>query len=100
MGPELTSVPVFLYFICGTPVTAWLDKRCVYLCLGSEPANLRCRSRTCELNHYTMGPAAIFDHFDEQNTIIKLSDVESFTNKEAEKNENVTGQMGIFHFKN
>ena len=24
-GPELTSVPIFLYFICGTPATAWLD---------------------------------------------------------------------------
>ncbi|XP_070109978.1 carnitine O-palmitoyltransferase 1, muscle isoform isoform X5 [Equus przewalskii] len=27
-GPELTSVPIFLYFICGTPTTAWLAKRC------------------------------------------------------------------------
>ena len=23
-GPELSSVPVFLYFICGIPTTAWL----------------------------------------------------------------------------
>uniref|UniRef100_A0A9L0SVW3 Guanine nucleotide-binding protein subunit alpha n=1 Tax=Equus caballus TaxID=9796 RepID=A0A9L0SVW3_HORSE len=23
-GPELTSVPIFLYFLCGTPTTAWL----------------------------------------------------------------------------
>uniref|UniRef100_A0A9L0SC01 Alpha-1,3-glucosyltransferase n=1 Tax=Equus caballus TaxID=9796 RepID=A0A9L0SC01_HORSE len=27
-GPELTSVPIFLYFICGTPTTAWCAKRC------------------------------------------------------------------------
>ena len=26
IGPELTSVPIFLYFICGTPATAWLAK--------------------------------------------------------------------------
>uniref|UniRef100_A0A9L0JZL0 KRAB domain-containing protein n=1 Tax=Equus asinus TaxID=9793 RepID=A0A9L0JZL0_EQUAS len=27
-GSELTSVPIFLYFICGTPATAWLVKQC------------------------------------------------------------------------
>ena len=27
IGPELTSVPIFLYFICRTPATAWLDKQ-------------------------------------------------------------------------
>ena len=26
ISPELTSVPFFLYFICGTPTTAWLAK--------------------------------------------------------------------------
>ena len=26
IGPELTSVPIFLYFICGMSATAWLDK--------------------------------------------------------------------------
>ena len=25
-GPELTVMPIFLYFICGTPTTAWLAK--------------------------------------------------------------------------
>ena len=39
IGPELTSMPIFLHFICGTPATAWLDKRCVGLYPGSEPAN-------------------------------------------------------------
>ena len=28
VSPELTSVPIFLYFICGTPATAWLANRC------------------------------------------------------------------------
>ena len=28
ISPELTSVPIFLYFICGTPATAWCAKRC------------------------------------------------------------------------
>ena len=28
IGPELTSVPIFLYFICGMPTTAWLAKGC------------------------------------------------------------------------
>ena len=37
--PELTSVPIFLYFISGTPGTAWLDKWCLDLCLASELAN-------------------------------------------------------------
>ena len=26
--PELTSVPIFLYFICGMPTTAWSAKQC------------------------------------------------------------------------
>ena len=38
-GRELTSVPIFLYFIYGMPATAWLDKRCIDLHLGCEPAN-------------------------------------------------------------
>ena len=38
-GPELTSVPIFLYFICGMPATAWLDKRCIGPHLGSELVN-------------------------------------------------------------
>ena len=38
-GPELTSVPIFLHFICGTPVTAWLDEWCVGPCPGSKLPN-------------------------------------------------------------
>ena len=41
MGPELTSVPIFLYCICGMPATAWLDKRCIGPYSGSEPVNPR-----------------------------------------------------------
>ena len=39
ISPELTSVPIFLYVIQGTPATAWLDKQCVGPHLGSEPMN-------------------------------------------------------------
>ena len=56
-GPELTSVPIFLHFICGTPTTAWLDKQC-YIC--TRDPNWRtpgCRSGTCKLNCYTTEPA-------------------------------------------
>ena len=38
-GPELTSMPIFLYFIYGTPATAWLDMWCVGLHPGSELVN-------------------------------------------------------------
>ena len=40
-GPELPSMPIFLYFICGMPATAWLDKQCIGLHPGSQPANPR-----------------------------------------------------------
>ena len=40
ISPELTSLTVFLYFICGTPATAQLDQQWVGLHPGSEPANL------------------------------------------------------------
>uniref|UniRef100_A0A8C4LFQ9 Ras-related protein Rab-7a n=1 Tax=Equus asinus TaxID=9793 RepID=A0A8C4LFQ9_EQUAS len=36
---SLTSVPIFLCFICETPATAWLDQRCVGLHPRSEPTN-------------------------------------------------------------
>ena len=39
IGPELTSVPIFRYFTCGVPATAWLDKQSIGLRLGSEPVN-------------------------------------------------------------
>ena len=39
IGPELTSVPIFLYSVRGTLQTAWLDEQCIGPCLGSKPAN-------------------------------------------------------------
>ena len=57
LGPELTSMPIFLYFICGMPTTTWLDKWRVGPSLGSEPANPRHQSRTCEPNYCTIGLA-------------------------------------------
>ena len=38
---ELTSVLILLYFVCETPATAWLDKRCVRPCPGSERVDPR-----------------------------------------------------------
>ena len=40
-GPELTSVPIFFYFICGMPGIAWLDKCCIGPRPGSKPMNPR-----------------------------------------------------------
>ena len=56
-GPELTSVPIFLHFICGTLATAWLVKQChVGTCdpNGRTPGS---QSRTCALNCYATRPA-------------------------------------------
>ena len=39
--PELISMPIFLYFLCGMPATAWLDNWCKGPHLGSEPENPR-----------------------------------------------------------
>ena len=38
-GPELTSVPIFLYFIYGMPTTAWLCQAVPCLPPGSKPVN-------------------------------------------------------------
>ena len=38
MGPELTSVPIFLYFMWDT-TPAWPDEQCVGPYPGSEPTN-------------------------------------------------------------
>ena len=49
-GTELTSVPIFLYFICGTPATAWLDKRCH---VHTQDPNLRTLGCEAEREHLT-----------------------------------------------
>ena len=38
-GPELTSVPIFLYFYMWDATTAWLNEWCVGPHLGSGLAN-------------------------------------------------------------
>ena len=56
IGPELTSVPIFLYFMWDT-ATAWLDELCW---VHTRDPNLQipdCQSRVCELNGCTSGPA-------------------------------------------
>ena len=42
ISPELTSVPILLYFMCGMPTTAWLAKWC--------------HVHTWDLNQQTLGP--------------------------------------------
>ena len=62
-GPELTSVPIFFYFICGTPTTAWLDKRRHVCTPDLNQGTPGRRSRTCALNHCTTGPAPRVNFF-------------------------------------
>ena len=57
IGPELTSVPIFLYIICGMPTTAWLAKQCH---VHTQHPNRRTPGRRrgmCELNCCATGPA-------------------------------------------
>ena len=39
IGPELTSEPIFLHSVYGTPATAWPDKGWAGPCLGCELVN-------------------------------------------------------------
>ena len=54
---ELTSVPIFLHFMCDA-TTAWLDK---WYSVRAQDLNLQTPvhhwSRACELNHYAKEPA-------------------------------------------
>ena len=56
ISPELTSVPIFLYFVCGTPATAWLEG-CEGHTWDLNQWTLGCQSGVHELNHYTTRPA-------------------------------------------
>ena len=47
IGPGLTSVLIFLYFICGMPVTAWLDKQYVGPAPGIRTGKLRATKTEC-----------------------------------------------------
>ena len=59
-GPELTSVPIFLYFICGTPTTGMA---CQAVPCSHRDGNQQTpgrRSGMCELNRCTTRPAQLF----------------------------------------
>ena len=60
-GPELTSVPIFLYFICGMPTTAWLAKQCHVPTWDPNRWTPGHRRGRCELNHCATGPAPVQD---------------------------------------
>ena len=49
ISPELTSVRIFLCFICGTPATAWLDKWCHVRTQDLNWGTLHCPSRAVSL---------------------------------------------------
>ena len=46
LGPELTSVPIFLYCVCGVPPQHGLMSG-VGPCLGSKPVNPGHQSKVC-----------------------------------------------------
>ena len=59
IGPELTSVPIFLYFVCGTlPQHGLMSSMwvCTWDLNLPTPGH---RSGACELNHYTTGRDAM-----------------------------------------
>ena len=55
--PELTSMPIFLYFIRGTPTTAWLAAQCHVRTWDPNRRTPGRQSETCALNHCTTGLA-------------------------------------------
>ena len=56
-GPELTSVPIFFYFICGMPTAAWLAKRCHVPTWDANRRTWGHRSEMCEFNCCATRPA-------------------------------------------
>ena len=54
-GPELTSMPIFLYFVCGTPTTGWCVKRCHVRTRDLNQWTPGSRSRTCALKRCATG---------------------------------------------
>ena len=52
IGPELTSVPISLYFICGMPPQHGLMSSMQVCAWDLNLWAAGCRSRTCKLNHY------------------------------------------------
>ena len=58
IGPKLTAVPIFLYFLYVGCCTTWLDEQCAGPHLGSEPAKPRPlkRSTRAQTLHHRAGP--------------------------------------------
>ena len=50
-------MPIFLYFICGIPATAWLAKRCHVGTLDLNQQTLGRQSGMCALNRCATAPA-------------------------------------------
>ena len=65
-------MPIFLYFICGMPATAWLDKRCIGLYhTGSEPENPGDAKAELEnFYHCTTGLAPAYKYFKQRKVKI------------------------------
>ena len=63
---------IFLYFICGTPTTAWLAKRCHVHTPDLNQQTLGRRSRTCTLNRCTTGPAPKKSFFQHHQTFFPM----------------------------
>ena len=55
--PKLTSVPIFLYLICGAPPQRALMNSVEVQAQDPGLQTLEHRSRACELNHYAIVPA-------------------------------------------
>ena len=51
MGPELTSVPIFLYFMWDA-TTVWLDEQCQVCAWDPNLRTAGNRSGACKLNPY------------------------------------------------
>lgn len=56
-GPELTSVPILLYFICGMLTTSWLAKRCDVCTKDPNQWTLGLPREMSALNHCATVPA-------------------------------------------
>ena len=56
-------MPIFLYFIHGTPTTAWLDKWCHVCTRYPNQWTPGRQSRMCELNRCATGPAALIGFY-------------------------------------
>ena len=59
IGPEIISVPIFLYFVCGMPPQHGLMSSVQVCAQDPKPQTTGCQSSACKLNHYATRPAPI-----------------------------------------